>query len=329
MKLFVIAGLAMALASTSAYADGGKIWTGSDSGAYHSTFCPPLPEALANKDFPNYKCATSGGTMENIQKVLATPTDIGFVQLDVYAREQVAHPDYKDKLTVIRSDIACEGLWMVTKNTTISNFGDILGSRRTPFVLPAAASGSAASFQFVQSLDPDGLGRAKNIRNVADAKAVIETVAAGNDRAVGFFVQFADPRNANIKLMQDRSLIIVPVVSREIANAKIDGQDLYSIQSYTLTDGGWIASAKTATTACTPVAIITGNPAGMKKDQQDDQKDMVKAIRDVKQSALLPKDDRLASLMKSVRSMSASGLNDILAGVDKAKQAALKAAGND
>lgn len=326
MKTAVLAGLATILLSTTAMAAGGSIHTGSEAGAYHGTFCPPLPEALANQDFPNYRCTTSGGTLDNIAKVLAKPSDIGFVQLDVFAREQANRPELKDKLVVIRNDIACEGLWMVTKNTSITNFGDVLGSRRRPFVLPSEKSGSTASFQFVQSLDPDGLGRATNIRYVADAKAVIETVASGNDRAVGFFVQFADPRNSNIQLMQERGLTVVPVVSREIATAKLNGQDLYSIQSYNLTEGGWIKSAKEATTACTPVAIITGNPdAIMNKDEKDNQRDMVKAIRDVPASKLLPKDDRLATLMKSFRKISASAMNDTFALVDKAKKAAKEA----
>jgi hypothetical protein len=324
-RSFILAGLAIALMSSSAMADGGNIWTGGKDGAYNSTFCPPLPNALADKDFPNYRCATSGGTLDNIQKVLTKPTDLGFVQLDVYAREQQDHPEYKDKLTIIRKDIACEGLWMVTKRQ-VQNFGDILGGRKTPFVLPPEVSGSAASFKFVQSIDPDGLARAKNIRYVDSAKAVIETVAASQDRAVGFFVQWADPRNDNIKLMQERELNVVPVYSREILGAKIDGQDLYSVQSYSLTEGGWVASAKQATTACTPVAIITGNPAAQKdRDAVDDQKLMIKTMQDIPSDKLLPKDSRLASLMKSVRSITASSMSDALAAVDAAKKAAIKA----
>jgi hypothetical protein len=329
MKQFVMVGLATALMSTTALAGGGAIHTGGDKGAYFTTFCPPLPDALSVKDFPNYKCTPSGGTLDNISKVLAKPSDIGFVQLDVYAREVAAKPELKDKLVVVRSDIACEGLWMITNKPEIASFADVLGSRRSLFVLPPDVSGSAASFKYIQSLDPDGLGRAKNVKNVADAGSVIETVAASKDKAIGFFVQFADPQNANIKKMQEKGVTVVPVISREVSNAKVDGQDLYSIQSYNLTEGGWIASAKEATTACTPVAVITGNPASLSgRDAVDDQKEMIAALRSVPSEKLLPKEGRLAALMKNVRKVSGSALNDMIALADKANQAA-KAAMKD
>ncbi len=322
MKLLFLSIVVAALAASPAYSQK-SIHTGGVDGAYNKTFCPPLPDVLAKANFPGYKCMPSGGTLDNIAKVLARPSDVGFVQLDVLAREMAAKPDLEKALTVIRSDIACEGLWMVTKNTSIKNFGDLLGARRTPYILPSPTSGTAGSFAYLQSIDPDGLGRAKNIKNVADATAVINAVAVASDNAVGFFVQFADPENPNIKLMMEKGLNVIPVISREISQAKIAGNDLYSVQEFNLTAGGLIASGKTSVSACTPVAVITGNPEGAKdRDAKDDQKDLIKTLRDVPSSALLPRDDRLASLLKSVKKLGAGALNEALAAVDKAKQAA-------
>lgn len=299
------------------------ILTGGPNGAYQQTFCPPLPAVLAGANFQGYKCTPSGGTLDNIKQVLAHPSNIGFVQLDVYAREVLAKPELAQQTSVIRQDIACEGLWMVTKNPSVKNFGDLLGARRTPYVLPAPDSGSSSSFAFLQSIDPDGLGRAKNIRNVADATAVINTIATSTDNSVGFFVQWANPENPNIALMVDKGLSIIPVVSREISQAKVAGADIYSVQEFSLTPGGFISSGKTAISACTPVAIITGNPAaGKDKDAQDDQKDLIKAIAGVPASALLPQDSKLAALMRSVKKIGGSALNDMLAAADKAKKAA-------
>jgi hypothetical protein len=42
----------------------------------------------------------------------AIATVLGFVQLDVFAAEAAKRRDEFKKLTVIRSDIACEGLWI-------------------------------------------------------------------------------------------------------------------------------------------------------------------------------------------------------------------------
>jgi len=297
------------------------VLTGGQNGAYHSTFCPPLPAVLSQHDFPNYKCTTSEGTLDNIKQVLAKPSNIGFVQLDVFARESQAHPEYAQQLTIIRKDIACEGLWAVTKNTSITNFGDLLGRRRTPYLI--ANGGSAASFAFLQSVDPDGLGRAKNIRVAANATEVINTVAASQDNVVGFFVQWANPENNNIKLMVDKGLNVVPVVSREVQSAKVNGEDVYSVQEFNLTASGFISNGKTVISACTPVALITGNPDAQKdRDAKDDQRDLIKAVREIPSSALLPQESKLAALMKSVRVVSGSALNEMLAAADKAKKAA-------
>lgn len=299
------------------------IYTGGEKGAYNSTFCPPLPNILNQQWFAGYQCTPSGGTLENIAQVLSKPSNMGFVQLDVLARETVSKPELTKALTVIRKDIACEGLWMVTKNEKLKNYGDVLGyARRIPFILPAQTSGSAASFAYLQSIDPDGLGRARNIKHVNDATTVINTVAASNDNSVGFFVQFADPENANIKLVIEKGLNIVPVVSREIANAKIGDEAIYNVQSFSLKASGFIASGEERVTACTPVAVVTGNPDNQKEaNAKDDQRDLIKVIRDVPSAKLLPQDTRLAKLMQSMRAVSGVALNEMMALADKSKKA--------
>ena len=307
-----------------------SLFTGGEKGAYHNTFCPPLPNILNQSMFAGYRCTPSGGTLENIQQVLSKPSNVGFVQLDVLAREVAGKPELEKQLSVIRKDIACEGLWMVTKNEKLKTYGDVLGyARRIPFVLPAQASGSVASFSYLQTIDPDGLGRAKNIKYVQDATTVINTVAAGSDNAVGFFVQFADPENANIRLMVEKGLTIIPVVSREIANAKVGDDNLYNVQSFNLKAGGIFVSGDDRVTACTPVAVITGNPEAQKDaNTKDDQKDLIKAIRDVPASQLLPQDNRLAKLMQGMKKLSGQAIAEMVAAADKAKKAAEQAMAN-
>jgi hypothetical protein len=303
------------------------IHTGSQGGAYNSTFCPPLPSVLDKAFFSGYRCNPSGGTIDNINKVVANPSDVGFVQLDVLALQMQEKPDLAKQIAIIRSDIACEGMWMVTKNPALKSYGDVLGyARRIPFVLPSQGSGSAASFKLLQSNDPEGLGRATNIKHVNDTAAVINTVASATDNAVGFFVQFADPENANIKLMKERGLNVVPVVSREITKIKVKEQDLYQVQSFGLTSGGLFVSGEDKVTACTPVAVITGNPDAAKTpNDRDNQKDLIRALADVPSSALLPQESRIAKLLTSARRVTGSALNEMLAAADKAKEAAQKA----
>ena len=302
-----------------------SINTGGEKGAYHTLFCPPLPVALSNAYFHGYKCTPSKGTLENIDRVLKNPTNISFVQFDIHANETIKRAEEFKKLTVIRSDIACEGLWMVTKNPDLNNYGHILAlSRRIPFILPAQASGSAASFAFLQANDPEGLGRVPeaNKRYVADATAVLNETASSASGAVGFFVQFADPENTNIKLMVEKELKVIPVVSREILRIRLSGQSIYQLQTFNLKSGGVFVKTTEATTACTPVAIITGAPEafGGDRDKVDDQKDLIQKVREVPTDKLLPQESRIAAVIRYAKKLTEQAVDEMVALVENTRQ---------
>jgi hypothetical protein len=301
-----------------------SINTGGEKGAYHTLFCPPLPAALSNEYFQSYKCTPSKGTLENIDRVLKTPTSLGFVQLDIYANEASKRPEEFEKLTVIRSDIACEGLWMVTKNPALNNYGHILAlSRRISFVLPAQASGSAATFAFLQKNDRDGLGRVPeaNIHYAPDATAMLNEVASSTNGAVGFFVQFADPENANIKMIVEKGLTVIPVGSRQILRLKLNDRNIYQLQTFTLKPGGVFVKAMEATTVCTPVAIITetAEAFGNERDK-DDQRDLIETIREVPAEKLLPQESRVAQLIRDTKKASERVIKEMSALVERTRQ---------
>jgi hypothetical protein len=300
--------------------------TAGENGAYHTAFCPPLPVALANAYLHGYKCTPSKGTLENIDRVLRNPTSIGFVQLDVYADEAVKRADEFKKLTVIRSDIACEGLWMVTKDPELKNYGHIQAfSQRIDFILPVRESGSAPTFDFLQENDPDGLGRVPedHKRYVADATAVLNETAASTNGAVGFFVQFADPENANIKLIADKGLKVIPVVTKEILDKKLNRQSIYQLQTFTLKSGGIFAKATEATAACTPVAIITGAPEVFRNDRDkvDNQRELIQAIRNIPTERLLPKENPIvADVIRFPKTLADQRVVEMVAMVEKTRQ---------
>ncbi|MDZ4843810.1 MAG: hypothetical protein SH859_16930 [Hyphomicrobium aestuarii] len=332
----LVLALCLGLTGTAALAaDAGSpkaINTGGEKGAYNSLFCPPIPGVLAEAYFQGYACTPSKGTLDNIARVLATPSQIGFAQLDVFAREQMARPEEFKKLALIRRDIACEGLWMVTRNERLTGYGDVLGfARRIPFVLPPEGSGAAASFAFLQAADPEGLGKVPkaNIKNVADATAVINEVANSSAGAVGFFVQFADPENANIKLINDKKLTIIPVASREILRMRIGDEPVYQVQSFALKSAGLISKGKEVATACTPVAIFTGAPDALPEgNARVDHKDMIEKVKTIPAEKLLPQETRIAALIKGARKLTDQAVEQINIGVEKAKQSIDKQLGN-
>lgn len=313
-------------ASAQALHNGRSINTGGSAGAYHSTFCPPLGPVLANAYFQGYHCTPSAGTIDNIQRVLANPSAIGFAQLDVYAREAALRPSEFDRLSVIRSDIACEGLFMISQNPDL-DFGRILGlSRRIQFVLPAQASGSTASFNYLRSIDPEGLGRVPdaNIIYLRDATEVINRISNSNQGEVGFFVQFADPRNANIRMMVDNKVRIIPVISREILRARVGEQLVYQPQTFQLSQGsvfGIGGGAVTATTACTPVSLFTGAPdAFTERNAKDDAREMIQRLQQVDRNSMMPQDSAVQRILRTATRLSQEAVDQAVAGVESARR---------
>lgn len=328
-RIITVAGASLGLVAlmSVAVAQGEKaIYTGGEKGAYHSVFCPPIPNALSSAYFTGYRCTSSGGTVDNFNKVLQNPRSIGFAQYDVLARAAQDRPDDHKKVVVVRRDIACEGLWMVTKNERLSNYGEVLAvGRRVPFVIPGSQdagrkSGTQVTFEFLQSTDPNGLGQAQNIKYVADATTAINTVANGNSGEVAFFVQFADPSNPNIQLVNEKKLKVIPVRSREIVNAEVAGEKVFEVQEFSLSSGGVFKSGQSHATACTPVALFTGSPDLLKGADQTDQKEMIQKLREMPSDALLPKEDRFARILKATKRLSGQALEELNAATDLARK---------
>src|SRR5436190_20908606 len=106
VRAAALVGLATAIITADAPAQaqqGRHIYTAGEAGAYHSSFCPPIPIALEKAGFPGYVCTPSGGTPDNIAKVLADPRSFGFAQLDVLARWALDNGEAAKKLVVLRT----------------------------------------------------------------------------------------------------------------------------------------------------------------------------------------------------------------------------------
>jgi hypothetical protein len=160
---------------------------------------------------------------------------------------------------------------------------------------------------------------------VDGATAVLNEVARSNDEAVGFFVQFADPDNANFRLIAEIGLTIIPVISNEILDIlRWDGQPVYQQKTFETKSGGVFdildIFARQVTTACTPLTIITGKPDefGSGEDQVN-QRDLTKKISEVSKN-LLQQQSRTVAIIMNLKKLAMRAIEEAGALVERLRQ---------
>ncbi len=322
MRSVTTVAAGMLLAGTMApQALANQINTGGETGAYHASFCPQVETQLKKAKF-DYTCTTSEGSRENIQRVIADPTQVGFSQLDVFALEGATYGG-EDLFKVMRSDLGRECLFLVSRNPEFTSFGDIASyADQIRFILPPAKSGVTGTFEFLQQIDPDGLGRARNITYAESADEAIDLALAADD-TVTLVVQFPDPKNTRFKTIHEQSGNIIPVIDRNILRQEIGGQKVYYAEETEISMPKWNKSAEKVVTACTPMVLFTGAPARVDEgNARKDQEDLIKTIEAVKVEDLQPKQGFFSKLWKRTKEISAVSVEKMVDVSQKAREKA-------
>ncbi|MEZ5925060.1 MAG: hypothetical protein R3D57_11835 [Hyphomicrobiaceae bacterium] len=298
-----------------------QINTGGTTGAYHSTFCPQLESQLKKAKF-DYSCTSSEGSRENIQRVIGDPTQVGFSQLDVFALENSIYGG-DDLFKVVRNDLGRECLFFISRNPEFTSFGDIAAySDQIRFILPPAKSGVTGTFEFLQQIDPDGLGRARNITYAESADEAID-LALGSEDTVTLLVQFPDPKNARFKSIQEQQGNIVPVIDRNILRQEIGGQKVYYAEETEISMPKWNKSAEKVVTSCTPMVLFTGTPSRVDEgNMRKDQEDLIKTIEALKAEDLQPKQGFFSKLWQKTKALSAASVEKMVDVSEKAREKA-------
>jgi hypothetical protein len=298
-----------------------QINTGGSTGAYAQTFCPPLQKELKANQF-DYVCTPSDGSRENILRSVGDPVQIGFSQFDTFALER-ERLGGKGILTAIRSDIGRECLFMVTKNKQLTSFGQVsAAASQLKFVLPPANSGSSATFEYLQQIDPEGLGKAQDVTHAASTdEALIQAMSA--DDTVTLFVQFPDPSNQRFKSIQSQGGSIVPVIDRSILRQEMGGEKVYFAEETEIAAPKWNAVVPKIITACTPMVLITGTPervedATLRKDQED----LIRTVKALPLEDLQPKLGFFKSLLKKSKELSAQSVEKMVNLSEEAREKA-------
>ena len=313
---FAAAGLALAMPAAAS-----QINTGGAGGAYHSNFCPVLAQQLKLAQF-DYQCATSAGTRENMERVLANPRHLGYGQLDVFVLEG-RKLKAEAAFNIVRQDDVRECVFAVTRNKDISNFGELAANAgRLRFILPPAASGSAATFEFLRSIDADGLGRAKTVSNANSADEAIREALSADD-TVSLFVEFPDPDGERFALVGKLGGHIVPVIDRTILRQEAAGKKIYFAQETQVENAEWTKSGRKVVTACTPLVVFTGSPDRVQGEQaRKDHEDMIRTVAALKSGSLLPEESLFQRMLRRTKEISATSTEKLLEATDQAREKA-------
>ncbi len=306
----------------SAASQAGKIHTGGENGSYHSTFCPLLKKVLNNAYF-SYSCETSQGSQDNIERVKQTPTDIGYAQLDVFALDR-AKNSVSAPLTAIRDDLGRECLFMVSKDRSLMNFGQISArAHELKFILPPRASGHTATFEFLQKIDPEGLGLATQVSYAKTTSEAIRKALQAGKGTVALFVQFPDPENERFKLVGSLGGHFIPVIDRNILHQTVDGAKIYFAEETLVENPKLWKTGTKVVTSCTPLVLFTGNPDHMAPGRERvDQQDLISTVRAAPRTQLIPQKGTLKSLWLETKALSARSLTKLLEATDKARDMA-------
>ncbi|MGI9405254.1 MAG: hypothetical protein ACR2O4_02690 [Hyphomicrobiaceae bacterium] len=316
------AATAIAAAALSTGVQAAQINTGGETGAYYSRFCPLLKDALANSRF-KYECATSAGSRENMQRTISDPTDIGFAQRDIYALERTMLGE--ELFTTLRDDGARECLFMVARNPDFTNYGQITGAAsKLRFILPPEKSGSAASFEFLRQIDPDGLGLAREVTYADSTDEAIEKALSADD-TVTLFVQYPDPANPRFKQIDKRGGQLIPVLDRNILRQQVSGEKIYFAQATDIVNPKWSKTTKEFVTSCTPLVVFTGTPERLTdKKAREDHADLVRTVKDMPTNVLRPKTGGgfFSNLWRKTKKLSGESMEQLLELSDEAREKA-------
>ena len=292
--------------------------TGAADQLYHRTFCPLLANQLKLAQF-DFTCTPSTGTRENIERVLADPRQLGYAQLDVFHLIS-GQLRARSALSIVRHDDVRQCLYAVTRNPQLTNWGELAANaQRLRFILPAADSDSAVTFQFLRSIDPSGLGRAQQISHTPSIQSAIQQGLSADD-TVSLFVAFPDADSAQFALTNEQGGHVVPVIDRAILRQEAAGRKVYFPQETQVENLHWIRSGRKIVTACTPMLVFTGSADNVAQDRaRNDHTDLIRSLAALNASALVPEEGVFSKLWKRTKQLSASGTEKLLEATEQAR----------
>lgn len=255
-----------------------NIYSGGPTGNYFNDICPALQAAVMKDQFKSV-CVNTGGTVDNIEKVIADQRGLGMGEAAVVFTQPQS---VLDQLHVFRAELGHECIYAVTKDSNITDITDI--SKRAPIALPSAKSGSNYIFEQLQKID-GSLASARNVDNFADSTQAVAAVLGG-EYSVAMYSQVPDSSKQAFEDAKRNGAWYLGIISREILRLEANGEKLYEAKSVQVEYQrkrdivmNKITGKNPATieTACTPIVFFTGTASGLSGRDLEDQVDLVAA----------------------------------------------------
>ncbi len=252
--------LKTAPATAAADAELKKVWGGGDpkGSVYSSAYVPRVIEVMAANRLEGYTWSgPSEGTLMNAEKVTMHPTHLAVGQADILrqlnGQDIPGKPGKKFRFSVLHDNIGPECLYVVTKEKTYTTLGHIMANNFDLTVLTGGEkSGSFGTWRILQSEFEELKGIP--VEHVGGADKIVEAIQA-KPASFGFFVMRPDPNSDVFKAIAKAKLTLVPVIDDKLAST-------YEFLELKVAAGSWYSSGGGTfhTTACTSVALITGDP---------------------------------------------------------------------
>lgn len=300
------------------------VWGGGEAGksVYTDVYVPHIIKTLENNALAGYAWGgATAGTVENAQKVTDNPTNLAVGQLDILqglAGTQKADGSGPYAFTILSPNIGPECLYLVTKLPGYATFGDFLGNAWQATVATGSdLSGSFGTLQRLGAIYP-AIADEAQIIHAGAASDIIAKVKSDPNVTHGFFVMRPDPQSKTFKEIADAKLTIIPVVDFGL-EGKYDFLDLK------VANGGLFSGPTTVTTACTSVALITGDPASaasqaMTPRDQKRLKVTIERIGAITPDTLQPNISSWADMWDNLKSVAGDKAKDLM----EASKAALE-----
>lgn len=251
------------------------VWGGGPaaSSTYTANYVPKVIEVLEAQRLSGYVWGgVSPGTVANAEMVTDHPTNLAVGQSDLFAliKDQPipGRDGVKYQFTVVKPDIGLECLYLISKDKSYKTFGDVLGNGwQLHVVTGGEKSGSFGTWKVLQGIYPDLKSMAvDHAQNTSD---IVEMVKEKSD-VIGFFVMRPDPDSNVFKSIAADGLAIVPVID-------FDLEGRYQFMSLKVSHS-W-SGGKEVQTACTTVALITGDPSNKVLTDEIDRRRLAETIK--------------------------------------------------